>query len=383
MKKYFLILSFLFISKTQFGQDTTIKYSWQVKSIWEIPHKSPWEKFMWIHRAVVYEITKDRPPKFDTAYIKSYSKKLVVSLPVNTRFLKFTLIDATGKKLIYSPNIQYYLGVSVSSRWASFIINSIKLSDNNLDKKGQTTYKDVQLNLYGRKLTTDFFYQSYQGFYIKNSQSYSGYTSAKPYAVRPDVNALNIEVNTYYIVSNKKFSYRNSFGFVEQQKKSAGSVLLGVYYAYFSANGTPSLVSDPFRSSIDSRSFINNGHTQNAGINLGYIYTLVFLKKCYATASLVQGIGGEQVAYRRDDNTSAHHLIAGAGKLNVRVGLGYDHGKYFIGALGIFDYFLFNGNLNSTFNYSSGKFMAYVGYRFSTANKENKLLKKLKLIDYK
>lgn len=355
-----------------------------IKSIWDIPHKTLWQKWMWPHRSAVYEITKTRPINYDTNYIKFYDKQFVVTLPVSTRFLKFTLTDVkSGNKLIFAPNMQYNLGISISSRWATFIVNTgAKLFGENLNTKGKTSYKDYQLNLYGRKVTTDIFVQYYSGFFIKNSQSYGNYISNKPYVIRPDVNALNIEVSSYYVVNNKKFSYRNTFGFTEQQKKSAGSILVGIYYSYFAANGTPSLVTGPFRSSFDSSSFIRTGHTQSIGLNIGYIYTLVFLKKCYATASLVQGFGGEQVSYKRDDNSTYSQLGAGAGKLNVRAGLGYDNGRYFIGSMGIFDYFLFSNSLNSTINYSFGKFMIYVGYRFSTVKAERKLLHRLKLIDY-
>ena len=156
----------------------------------------------------------------------------------------------------------------------------------------------------------------------------------------------------------------------------------GVYYSFFNAKGEPSLVTPPFRSSFDTLSLIRNGTTNNAGLNVGYIYTLVFLKKCYATLSVVQGIGGEQVSYQRDDNSYFHQLVFGAGKLDLRFALGYDKGRYFAGAMAMLDYYLFNGETNSTFNYSFGKVMIYTGYRFSYIKAERKVLKKLKLIDY-
>jgi hypothetical protein len=375
----------IILSVKSIAQDTslTTKHT-PVKTIWDIPHKTLWQKWMWPHRSMVFEVTKDRPINYDTSYIKFYNKHLVITLPVSTRFLRFGLIDTkTGHKLIFAPNLQYNLGISLSSRWATFIVNTgVKLFGDNINTKGKTTYKDYQLNVYGRKITTDLVVQYYNGFYIKNSQSYNNYGSIKPYAIRSDANALNIEVSSYYIVNNKKFSYRNSFGFTEHQKKSAGSILLGAYYSYFAANGTPSLVTPPFRTNFDSSSFIKTGHTQNFGLNLGYIYTLVFLKKCYATASLVQGVGGEQVNYKRDDNSTFSKFVVGVGKINVRAGLGYDNGKYFAGTMCVFEYYLLSTNLNATFDYSFGKFLVYVGYRFVTAKKERKLLHRLKLIDY-
>lgn len=380
----FICMMIISSVKSSAQDSSAVTKNTSVKSIWDIPHKTFRQKWMWIHRSIAYKITKERPVNYDTAYIKSYYKRLVITLPLSTRFLKFSLVDLkSGNKLTFAPNLQYNLGISVSSRWASFIFNTgVKVVGGASDIKGKTKYQDYQLNLYGRKFTTDMFVQYYSGFYIKNSRAYDNYVSDKPYAIRADVNSFNMGVSSYYIVNHKKFSYGNSFSFVEQQKKSAGSLLLGVYYSYFDVNSSPSLVTSPFRNSFDSLSFIRKGHTQNFGLNLGYIYTRVFLKKCYATASLVQGIGGEYLIYERDDNSTYHHLAGGAGKLHVRLGLGYDNGRYFFGAMGMFDYFLFTGKKNSTFDASYGKFMAYVGYSFSVLKAEKKLLHRLKLIDY-
>lgn len=381
-----LITSFMFLTFTESNaQDSIAKIRrTPPKTIFDIPHKTFKEKLMWPHRSFAFQALKERPVNYDPAYIKSHYKRFVITVPVSTRFLLFTLRDPiTGNKLTFAPNLQYNLGISISSRWASFIINSgVKLFGGNSDIKGKTTYQDYQLNLYGRKFTTDMFVQIYSGFYIQNSGSYKQYVSDKPFAIREDVNALNIGVSSYYIVNHKRFSYGNSFSFTEQQKKSAGSILIGLYYSYFAANGFPSLVSLPFANSFDSLSLIKNGHTNNFGLNLGYIYTLVFLKHFYVTGSLTQGLGGQQMGYKRDDNSTYTQWVGGAGKLHVRLALRYDTGRYFIGTMGIYDYFLFRGKTNSTIDYSFGKFMGYVGYRFSVLKPEKKILRKLKLIDY-
>lgn len=379
------VILLVFLSTNIRAQDSShVKKSALVKTIWDIPHKTLWEKWMWIHRSITFGITKDQKINYDTAYITSYHKQLVISVPISTRFLQFSLIDfKSGSKLTFAPNLEYDLGISLSSRWASFIVNTgVKVYGGDIDVKGKTKYQDYQLNLYGRKFTTDMFVQYYSGFYIKNSQSYSNYVSDKPFVIRPDVFALNIGVSSYYIVNHRRFSYQNSFSFVERQKKSAGSFLIGLYYSYFNTDGNSTLVDTPFRGSFDTLSLIKNGHTNNFGLNLGYIYTLVFLKKFYVTGSLVQGVGGEQIGYQRDDNSMYHQLVGGAGKLNVRAALGYDSGKYFIGGMGMIDYYLLKGNWNSTFDYSFGKFMIYSGYRFSVLKKERKFLRRLKLIDY-
>jgi hypothetical protein len=382
--KVFFILILANVSPLKSIAQDSISLKLRPKTIWEIPHNTFMEKLLWPHRSFALQVTKERPVNYDPAYIKSFYKRLVITLPVSTRFLLFTLKDpVSGNKLIFAPNLQYNLGISISSRWASFIMNSgVKLFHGNSDLKGKTTYHDYQLNIYGRKFTTDMFVQFYRGFYIQNSRSYTDYISEKPFEIREDVNALNLGVSTYYIINHKRFSYGNSFSFVEQQKKSAGSILLGVYYSYFAASGNPSLVSSPFNNSFDTLSMITNGHTNNFGLNLGYIYTLIFLKKCFATASLTQGFGGQQIGFKRDDNSTFSQLVGGAGKLNARLALRYDTGRYFIGTMAIFDYYLFEGKTNSRLDYSFGKFMLFTGYRFSVLKSEQKLLRHLKLIDY-
>lgn len=378
------LLHFLSTSLIAQQSPDSVKIIPPVKSVWEIPHHTLWQIWMWPHRSAAFIITKERAVNYDTTYIKSYYKRLIITLPVSTRFLRFNLVDLkTGSRLNFAPNLEYDLGISISSRWASFIINSgVKVYSGEAGIMGKTKLQDYQLNLYGRKLTTDMFIQHYYGFYISNSRSHQSYTDDQPYSVRSDVQAFNMGVSTYYILNNRKFSYGNSFAFTEQQRKSAGSPLIGIYYSYFDASGKPSLVLDPFKGSFDSTSFIRRGQSHNFGINLGYIYTVVFLKKCYATASLVQGLGAKHVTYHMEDETINRQFLGGAGKLNVRLAMGYDQGRYFIGTMGMSDIFIFRGKANTSFEYTFGKFMVYLGYRFSILKAEKKILKRLSLIDY-
>jgi hypothetical protein len=308
---------FSFYSSIQSQNNETPKKSKSVHTLRDIPHKTPFEKWMWIHRCAAFIVTKERPMNYDTTYIKSYYKRLVITLPISTRFLRFSLVDFnSGNRLNFTPNLQSDLGIGISS---SFILNSgVKVFHLDNDIKGETTYKDIQVNIYLRRVTTDMFIQSYSGFYIRNSRDFKNYTSKDPYSVRSDVSATHLGVSSYYIFNHKKFSYGGSFSFIEQQKKSAGSLLGGAYYSYFGTNSSPSLVTDSFRSSFDSLSYIQQGHTQNFGINLGIIYTLKFFKKCNATASFTQGVGASKVNYIREDLSSYAKLIPQGGKLNIR-----------------------------------------------------------------
>jgi hypothetical protein len=379
---------FVFISGISllncYGQDSSVVVKKKLSElIMDIPHSTGRDKLLWVPRTFVASLLYEQKSTYDTTYIKSFERTFVVTLPVTSRVLRFSLSEPGSRnKMNFDPNLEGNLGLSLSWRWARLTFNSrIKIFGGEEEKKGKSHFKDFQIHLFGRRVTTDFFIQSYKGFYISNSGDYGVSTKAQPYVIRPDVNAFNIGISNYYVVNYRKFSYRNSFAFVEQQRKSAGSVLLGFYYSYFKAGGEAPLISEPFTNSFDSLFYIRSVEKHSIGLNLGYIYTLVFLKRFYATASVAQGVGFDLSKYTRDDKPLHSRLHIGISKLNFRFSIGYDRGRYFIGTNGILDYVLLKRRSELPFEYSFGKVMVYVGYRFSFKG-ERKFLRRLKLIDY-
>ncbi len=380
----FLLPLFL-ISSIIDGQDT-IKFE-TITSIKDIPHKTFRQKWMWPHRTIAYVFMKDRASFYDTNYYSSYKKKLVITIPASTRFISFELKDwSSANFLKFAPNYQYDVGISVNSKFASFLVNTgVSLYQNNKEERGKTDYKDYQFNLYGKKSTIDLNLQVYKGFYIKNSNDYEGYDSIniKPFSIRSDVTVFSLGYNHYHIFNCKKFSYRTSFAFTEHQKKSAGSFLVGGYFSLFSVSADSSLISQPFKNYFDTLSYIKKGNVFNYGINVGYIYTLVIKKKVYATLSLVQGIGIDQTSITRENGTQYTSEYRLSSKQNLRIALGYDSGKLFFGTMGMFDFYYFDNKERATFNYSYGKFRVFLGYRFSLEKQQRKLFQKLNLIDYR
>jgi hypothetical protein len=355
-----------------------------------IPHKTAHDKWMWPHRTITRMITKERPVFFDTSYIHSFKKHIIITIPLSTRFLNFEITDWRSPKkprLQYSTNQQYDLGISINSRWASLLMSTGVVFFNKDSKtKGETKQTDYQFNIYGKRFTTDANLQSYKGYYIKNSGSYDSWnslnTSGQPYSVRPDAQALSMGVNTYYVFNYKKFSYRNSFAFTETQLKSCGSPLVGGYWSLLSIAGDSSLVSYPFTMDIDSNAYVRSGAALTFGINAGYIYTVVIRKKFYITFSAIPGFGLTRNNYTRSNDSKYEGPVSGNYKVNLRTAIGYDNGKFFCGTMAMTDYYYYSSESNVTFDYSYGKARIFVGYRFDVRKAEKKLLTKLGLIDW-
>lgn len=304
---------------------------------------------------------------YDTAYIQTYPNSLTVAIPVTTPFLKFILQDLKSNKLLdFAPNRQYDLGLGINYKWFNAVLGTgVSFNNNDNHTRGKTKYTDAQVHFNFRRFANDVYYQDYKGFYVKNSKSYPGYTGSNPYEIRPDVKATLIALNTNYIFNYKEFSYRNSFGFVETQLKSAGSLLAGGYYSFCNVKGDSGLVSHSFKPSFDSSSFVKNGVAHTFGVNVGYVYTFVITKGLYATASFVQGFGLNKISYDRENETNYSGNISGALKTNVRLAFGYDSGKFFIGGMAIYDFYYFQSKSNSIFNFSNGKAQLFLGYRVS------------------
>jgi len=82
------LLWMIIFSLNSSAQDTSlVKKHKPVKTIWDIPHKTLWQKWMWIHRSVVFEITRPRPVKCDTNYIKFYRIKYKLT-NLHKKFIK-------------------------------------------------------------------------------------------------------------------------------------------------------------------------------------------------------------------------------------------------------------------------------------------------------
>ena len=90
----FICMMFISSLKCTAQDSSAVTKNTSVKTIWDIPHKTFRQKWMWIHRSIAYKITQERTVNYDTAYIKSYYKRFVITVPLSTRFLKFSLIDS-------------------------------------------------------------------------------------------------------------------------------------------------------------------------------------------------------------------------------------------------------------------------------------------------
>jgi hypothetical protein len=236
---------------------------------------------------------------YDTMYVTDLTHILTTRTYLSTKFNSMELNDnSTGESLIYRPNSNVNLGVGFSYR--AFTLNlafGFGFLNNQDDVLGETSYFDAQSNMFSKKLATNLFFQTYQGYYIdSHDRAELGYPAdgeKRPY--RRDLRQANLGLSSLYIFNNDKFSYRASFTQDAWQKKSAGSWLAGGYVTYFTVRGDSSLVPQALDSAFGETLQIRQGNFLDFGAMGGYAYTLILGKHLFLTASATLGLGASRV----------------------------------------------------------------------------------------
>lgn len=351
----------------------------------DIPKKTLKDKFMYPHRWYVKQLLAPKISAFDTTYIKNNNRRLTITIPVAKKFYGFNITDLeTNQTLKFSPNNYYHVGFNFSNIILTFGFSpGIKFGSK--PNKGTTKSKDFQLTVIGSRVITDINYQSYEGFYLYNTNDYEvTKTDDDTTIVRPDIRVESFGINTMYVFNSKKYSLRGAFSFTDVQLKSAGSFMAGVYHsnvAFVAADST--IIKYPFIIKFSPNlTEINKISQLTVGLSGGYGYTFVYKKIIFSIAVNV-GVGGQKTYYRTLSGGSQSLKLNLAANINAKNAIRYDNQKFFIGVLTSYDNNVaFNPQVFNTEKYIA-RIVGFVGYRFNIKKNGRNVLKAMGLIDYK
>lgn len=269
--------------------------------------------------------------KRDTNYIETYYKDLIVRLYSGEKTHSLELSDMkTPYRLRYLPNGYFNMGVGVNFRsFGLSLATKIPIFQNSEVKHGETKRFGIQSYIYTNKFAVDLLASFLNGYYLNNSIThFNSYTRGKEYQ-RPDISSANLGLSVNYIFNNSHFSYRAAFSDTEKQIKSAGSFLAGGSIFSYQTRADSSLVPR----GINPDYFLKSRDISKSGVlainaNLGYAYSLVFLKNGIFTLSYILGSGIQ-------DNSIDREFASGINRWRFsmnhsgRIGLGYRHNRYY------------------------------------------------------
>lgn len=232
---------------------------------------------------------------FDTAYVLDYTHILTTRVYMSTKFNSMEFYDKKhNATLVYRPNNQVNMGFGFSYR--AFTLNlgfGFGFLNKDEDVLGKTSYFDAQGNMYLKKVATNIFFQTYQGYYINSHtrEELGWEEDGDKRAYRRDIRQSNVGLSSVYIFNNDRFSYRASFNQDAWQHKSAGSWLAGGYFTYFTVRGDSSLIPSALDTLFEPSLHIKQGNFLDFGVQGGGVYTLVIAKHLFITTSAVFGVG--------------------------------------------------------------------------------------------
>ncbi len=309
---------------------------------------------------------------WDTAYYDDYTAQLTTRFYFSQKYVSLLLDnDNDDLDLTYRPNTTFNMGIGASYDWFTLNLAYGFGFLNQDEDRGETDYLDLQAHFYGQKVNLDLFGEFYNGFYLTPEGKAS--TDGSFY-LRPDLKVTELGVAAQYIFNDKKVSFRAAALQNQRQKKSAGSLLVGAefYFGLVRADSSvyPSLIA------MDSLNH-NQADYFEFGPNVGYMYTFVFFKNFFITASIAANLDyGVTNYYNNNGSFSEKGLSPNA---MFRAFAGWNTPKNAVSLVFTNNNVSLTSPENTQVGINTGNFRINYVRRFIPGPKTEKLLKPIKI----
>lgn len=310
-----------------------------------------------------------------TVYIDSYKNKLTLFAYGITKSSSFEFIDnEQNKRIRYDPNENLNFGLGFNYKWmgfsAAFNFGAINNDD---DIYGKTKHPfTLQLDIFPKGWLLNVYLQTYQGYYWSNPEDFNSHFNLAWNAndsllIRPDMSTVSFGISGFYAFNKNKFSYLAAYANTEQQKKSAGSFLLGGAFSLYGINAEDPILPEQLEHLYPNSYTINKLNSTLFGLLAGYSYTLVIKKHFYANAAILVGLNYQKVStYNLNDNTTPGAIFHKASTNSVtRFSMGYSKARYYFGIYASAANYLLQSNDQVSFLHTDSKFRFFYGRRFN------------------
>ena len=268
----------------------------------------------------------------DSVYIENYFNVLIIRLYSGEKTHSLDLADLSNSyRLKYLPNGYFNLGIGFTYRsFGLSVATKVPIFQNSLAKHGDTRRFGIQYYLYSGKFSVDVLGSFSKGYYLKRTDTHLPSFSMDKEYLRPDISSANLGISVNYIFNHTKFSYKAAFSDNEKQKRSAGSLIAGGSIFSYQTIADSSFVP----SSINPYYFVKSRDISQSGVlafnaNLGYAYSLVFLRNGIITVAYVLGSGIQDNSFQREVLSDVNRWRFSMNHTG-RLGVGYRFNKYYV-----------------------------------------------------
>ena len=296
----------------------------------------------------------------DSSYIKSYADKVSVKLLTLSKYNAFHLRDQTqNTNISYRPDLGVNFGIGAAYKWFAFDIStSLGFSEDNIS---DSKYHDIQGRVLSSKHYLRFRYQYYLGYKISQISGYE-VEQLDEFETRQDIRTMQFGFQYLYAFNYGKFSLKAPFVMNEQQRKSAGSAVVGIGFLMYSLDADSSLIPiDPEMSGSTQLNF-SELNVVSLTAQFGYMYSFVIKERFFITLGLIPGIGVKSGDYSTESRVPINFSLALQAKaMNA---IGYNGQRFYTGIqlISTFYYLPLDKDLKS--GISEGRTGLFIGYRF-------------------
>ena len=314
----------------------------------------------------------------DTNYVEPQHFNYTVMLQNTNTYEEYTLYDKEGQSITFAPDVSYRLGPYLGWRWL-FLGYTLDIKHINASSS-HTNKKEFDLSLYSSMLGIDLFWRQTGNDYHIQRMKLGEHVNASPMRKQAfDGFKSSIKgFNLYYIFNHRKFSYPAAYSQSTVQRRSVGSMLLGIGYTQHELEVDWDKLTDLVDSKlnqdkreedkvrIDSSLMFSKVRYSDYSATIGYAYNWVFAKNWLFNASASVGVAYNQSHSDTEEDTFnvknfrfRNFNFDGVG----RFGLVWNNTRWYAGASAIIHSYNYKKNKFST-NNSFGSLNLYVGVNF-------------------
>ena len=318
----------------------------------------------------LYEFVKDFS-RVDTHYVEPQKYNFTVMVQNTNTYELYRLNTNDGFSVTFAPEPTVKLGPYVGWRWVflGYTVGLRRLSGNNKE--------EFDLSFYSSQIGVDFFYRSTGNNYKIKSISFNEKVDPAPILGAP-FNGFEASIrgfNLYYIFNHRRFSYPAAFSQSTIQRRSVGSMLIGMGYTRhrlsIDIGQLDGLLASRLRltnthlTPADSASFGRVNYTDTS-LSAGYGYNWAFARNWLLAGSLSLGLGYKRTTGDvENEKTSFREFLFNSMAVDGvgRFALVWNNSRWYAGASAILHAYNYRKSRFST-NNMFGNLNFYVGYNF-------------------
>lgn len=311
----------------------------------------------------------------DSDYIEPQKYDFSAMLQNTNTYEMYRISSNTGHAISFAPEPSIRIGPYFGWRWIflGYTLDLSHISSSSSDKNKMVYTISLYSNLFGVDL---FWRETGNNYKIRNMNLGEDVDTSPmenvPFdGVRSTIKGFNV----YYIFNHHRFSYPAAYSQSTRQKRSAGSVLMGVGYTRQSLSvdwgKLERLAEDRLGKTadelhLDSSLIFSRVHYSDLSASAGYSYNWVFSRHWLLNVSLSLALGYKYSEQDfKKERFTIHDIELGNFNLDGigRLGLIYNNDKWYAGMSSIFHTYNYKKDQFST-NTMFGSVNFYVGFNF-------------------